>query len=326
LTPEELQKEISDGELRPAYLIAGPEALFRDDSRDAIRLAVLGEAADSFQIDLLDGSSTTPADLLDALKTLSMLGGRRYVELRAPEAKRGGKLVTALEEAAVEQRGLGSSAPCVLVVLAEKADARSAWVKAFKDPAAFVRCDPLKNGRAMVTFVRGEAKRQGLRLEKGAAESLAERVGPDLLVIRSELAKLGLFAGEGKGISAELVAESVSDLAEEPIWDLTDAIGQGNTGAALRVLRRIRGAGAPEPVVLGALANHWRKLVRIRDGGEVSGHPFAVKKLKSQAARYGPAQLAAGLEGIWELDEILKGRGALEPDLALERLVLNLSR
>jgi DNA polymerase-3 subunit delta len=178
----------------------------------------------------------------------------------------------------------------------------------------------------VVTFVRGEAKRQGLRLEKGAAESLAERVGSDLLVIRSELAKLGLFAGEGKGIAAELVAESVADLAEEPIWDLTDAIGQGNTEAALRVLRRIRGAGAPEPVVLGALANHWRKLVRIRDGGEVSGHPFAVKKLKSQAARYGPAQLAAGLEGIWELDEILKGRGALEPDLALERLVLNLSR
>ncbi len=326
MTPEELRKEIDGGVLRPAYLVAGPEALFRDDSRDAIRSAVLGEEADAFRFDLLDAANTVPAQLLDALKTLSMLGGRRYVELRGLEARRAAKLVGALEEGLAELCGLGDDAPCVLVVLAEKVDARNAWVKAFKDPAAFVRCDPIKPGRTLLAFIRAEAKRQGLSLERGAPEAIAERVGVDLLTVRSELAKLGLFAGEGNPIGADLVAESVSDLAEEPIWDLTDAIGQGDPQEALRVLRRIRNAGAPEPVILGALANHWRKLVRVRAGEEISGHPFAVKKLKGQAARYAPAQLQEGMEGIWELDEVLKGRGVMEADLALERLVLNLSR
>ena len=91
MTPDELLSELDQGAIRPAYLVAGPEALFRDDCRDAIRKTVLGEQADAFQFDRLDAANVAPAQLLDALKTLSMLGGRRYVELRGIEARRAGE-------------------------------------------------------------------------------------------------------------------------------------------------------------------------------------------------------------------------------------------
>ena len=75
-------------------------------------------------------------------------------------------------------------------------------------------------------------------------------------------------------------------------------------------------------VVLASLAGHFRKLARLRTGGRIAAPPFALKKLEAQARRYTPARLRGCLHAIHEADERLKGRGALPPELALERLVL----
>jgi hypothetical protein len=51
-----------------------------------------------------------------------------------------------------------------------------------------------------------------------------------------------------------------------------------------------------------------------------------VQKLERQARRYSPERLVSCLRAIHEVDEVLKGAGALPADLALERLVLGLAR
>ena len=114
-------------------------------------------------------------------------------------------------------------------------------------------------------------------------------------------------------------------MAEEPIWDLTDAIGEGRAGDALAVLGKLLHGGAPPPVLLGSLASHFRRLLRARSGGSVSGPPFVQRKLKAQAGRYAPARLGSCLRAIHDTDEALKGQGGLGPQLALERLVLALA-
>jgi DNA polymerase III delta subunit len=121
------------------------------------------------------------------------------------------------------------------------------------------------------------------------------------------------------------VQETICAVAEEPIWDLTDAIGDGRTADALGVLARMLAGGAPAPVLLGSLAGHFRKLARARAGQLPAGHPFVVQKLERQARRYTPARLVACLRAIHEVDEVLKGSGSLPADLALERLVLGLA-
>jgi DNA polymerase III delta subunit len=113
--------------------------------------------------------------------------------------------------------------------------------------------------------------------------------------------------------------------AEEPIWDLTDAIGEGRTADALRVLARLLGAGEAPPLLLGALVSHFRRLLRVAAGADVGGPPFVKKKLASQAKRYGVARLRAALGALHETDLALKGAGALRPELALERVVIALA-
>ena len=143
----------------------------------------------------------------------------------------------------------------MLVVLAARVDKRTSWYKAFKDPAAVVECEAPKGGKGVVAFVEEEARAQGLELEPGAAELLAERIGPQLMMLRQELAKVALLAGPGEVVGRAHVAASTTQIAEESVWDLMDAIGGGHTELALGLLARMSGAGAAPPMVLGALAS-----------------------------------------------------------------------
>jgi len=324
VTPGELESELASGRLRPAYLLAGAEPLLREDSLRALERAVLGDGPRDFDHDRLSGEACSPAALEDALRGLPVLAPRRLVVLRDPEGRRRGA------EALLERLADLVAAPrdpldTVLVVLAERVDGRARWVRAFAGEAVRVECDPPRALRDVAAFVRREAARQDIALAAGAAEALAERIGPQLLLLRQEIAKASLFAGPGRPVTPAHVAETASDAAEEPIWSLTDAIGEGRSADALALLAHMQAGGAAPPAVLGALAGHFRKLARLRMGGRVAAPPFALRKLEAQARRYVPVRLRTCLRALQDTDERLKGRGELTPELALERLVLTLS-
>lgn len=318
----ELEAALAGGELAGAYLVAGAEALLRDEALGLLRAAALDGGPEDLNVDRLDGDRATPADLDAALGALPMLAARRLVWLRDP-AGTSGRGRAALTDALAEWvPRLEPGGPVVLVASAASADRRAAWVKAFP---IRVECSAPRDRRGQLAFVRSEAKRQGLRLGRGVAEALLDRVGPHLLALRAELEKTALLVHPETAIDTAALREAVAEVAEEPIWDLTDAIGEGRGPDALRVLRRLLDGGAPGPVVLGALASHFRRLVRVREGASVAGPPFVVRKLERQAGRYAPTRLRGGLAAIHETDLVLKGQGAVPPETALERLVLNLS-
>lgn len=325
----ELQEELSRGLLRPAYLVtgdpkAGEEALLRDDALAAIRETALAGAPEDFNLDRLAGERTSVGDLQDAVRSLPVMAAHRLVMLREPEAGRGGErpLVAALPGVVDEVR---AQEQVVLVVVAAKVNRGSRWVKAFKEPAAVVSCGPPKGAKAITEFALGEARRQGIDLEPRAAALLAERLGPQLLMLRQEIAKAALLAGPGEKVRRGHVEVSTGRVAEEPFWNLTDAIGEGGTARAVCQLARMLRAGAAPSPILGALAAHFRKLVRLRGGESISGPPFVVRKLGRQAGRYTEARLLVCLSAIHAADTALKGAGSLPPELVLERLVIGLS-
>lgn len=318
----ELERELAERGARRAYLLAGDEVLLRDDALAALRAAVLKDADPAFALDRFD-AAVAPGELLDSLHTLSMIAKQRLVVLSEPEARRGS--ARALLDAVadwVSEPG-ASNAAAVLAVIAARPDRRARWVKAFGD--AIVVCDAPRSAREIAAFARAEAARQQVAIDSGVAEALAERIGPQLQMIRMEIAKLALLAGPGEAVTRAHVGAGTALSAEEPIWDLTDAIGEGRAADALRVLARLLGAGEAPPVLLGALVSHFRRLLRVAAGADVPGPPFVKKKLASQAKRYGLPRLRAALGVLHETDLALKGAGALRPELALERAVLALA-
>ncbi|HXK23325.1 MAG TPA: DNA polymerase III subunit delta [Myxococcota bacterium] len=321
MTPEELSAELAAGRLRPAYLLAGEEPLLREDALRALREAVLAGAGDAFDFERIEAARVQAGALGDSLRILPVVAERRLVVLEEPDASRGG--VGEALPGLLADHVAGEHVSCVLVTLAAKPDRRARWVRAFGD--AVVECTAPRRTAETAAFVRREAERQGVALERGAAELLAERAGPQLLWLRQEIAKLALLAGDSRAVTRAHVAAGTQDASEAPIWDLTDAIGEGRAGDALTVLSRLLGAGAPPPVLLGSIVSHFRRLLRVAHGAEVSGPAFVQRKLAQQARRFGTARLRASLDAIHDTDLALKGEGALPAELALERLVLALS-
>lgn len=325
MTGSELSKEIAAGQTRPAYLLAGEEPLLRDDALAMIEAGVLGSAPRDFNLDRLEVSKSTPGRLEEALDNLPVLCERRLVILRVEEG-RAAKLDLAWSQVIESWLAqAGSSTSAVLVIVVSKVDRRSKWVKAFREPAILVDCDPPKGARDLAKFLSDEAKRQAVDLAPDAADLLGERVGPQLLLLRQEIEKAGLLAGPGARIQRRHVEMSVATVADEPIWDLTDAIGQGKTAEAIALLARMLTHGAAPPAILGALATHFRKLVRVGHGESVAGPPFVVRKLEQQARRYPTRRLISCLRAIQRTDVDLKGASVMRPERALEQLVLVLA-
>jgi DNA polymerase-3 subunit delta len=325
MTGSELEKEIGSGRIRSGYLLVGSEPLLRDDALAAIEEAVLSSAPRDFNLDRLEVASATPGRLEEALDNLPVMAERRLVVLREAEG-RGPKLDeawTGVIEARLAR--VAESETCVLVVIVAKVDRRKKWVKAFTGPAAQVDCDPPRGARDLARFLKDEAKRQGVELTAEAAGLLGERVGPQLLLLRQEIEKAALLADPGQPIERKDVEMSVAAVAEEPIWDLTDAIGQGRTADAVDLLARMLNHGAAAPAILGALASHFRKLVRVGHGESVGGPPFVVRKLEQQARRVPARRLVVCLRAIHRTDVELKGASVMRPDRALEQLVLVLA-
>ena len=327
LKTSELKKELAQGRIRPAYLLAGLEPLFRDESLAAIREAVLVGASEDFNLDRLTGDRLSPGILSDSLQTLPVMAERRLVVVSQLDPRGRAKVREELAEALVQAvKTLANQQEAVLVVVAPKVDKRSRWVKAFKDPAVLVDCEPPQKPREIVAFVEADAKRQGVPLATGAAQHLAERIGPQLLVLQGELAKAALLAGEGNPVTREHVIISTCDVAERSIWELTDAIGQGHAGSAVTQLGQLFASGSAPEAVLGALAAHFRRLARVRGGADLAGSPFRQRRMEGQAQRYSQKALRTCLERIHETDAALKGVGSLPRDMAMENLVIDLSR
>ena len=321
----QLTTELAKGRVRPAYLIAGEEPLLRDAALEAIEARVLAGAPRDFNLDRLDVDSALPGRLEEALGTLPLMASQRLVVLREGEGRGGGideSWARGIEQAL---KGLREPTHAVLVVVARKLDRRSRWVKAFREPAAEIECESPTATRELVEFLEREAGRQSILISKDAAELLCERVGPHLLLLRKELEKLQLQIGSGATIDRAAVARSVSSVAEDSIWELTDAIGQGRTADSLQLLSQMLNQGAASQAVLGALASHFRRLLRVEQGEPIKGPPFVVRKLEQQVRRFQSTRLLGCLRAIHRADVELKGAGVMRPERALEQLVIQLS-
>ena len=125
-----------------------------------------------------------------------------------------------------------------------------------------------------------------------------------------------------------------------PPWDLTDAIDQGETDAALKVLHRLMEAGARHPlVVLAILHRHFGNVLRVQSPGittegqaaEALGiakgrSTFPARKALNAARRLGASGSADAVIALADAELALKGKLEWEPELVLEVLVARLCR
>jgi DNA polymerase-3 subunit delta len=310
-------------------LLLGSEETLRDAALVELRTAALAGGPRDFNEDRFDfaAGGVDAARIVDAARTLPVLARQRLVRVRGLDDRRAQSFTEKLLLDYLER----PSATTCLVLEAEKADRRLRWTRRVAEVGEVRECSGPRRPAEARDWVDARLRAQGRRAARGAAAALVEQIGLDLDRLSHEIEKACLYAGERNEITAEDFAAVGSGVRPLALYELTDALGRRDVVAALRLLAGLLDQGEPPLVILGALANHFRKLVRARDcdplesaeiARRLSLHPFAAEKLAEQARRFDEPRLRSCLAAAREADFALKGGAALAPRLALERLLL----
>lgn len=136
--------------------------------------------------------------------------------------------------------------------------------------------------RAAVVRAIDFASGMGLRFAPGVAERFVAVVGGDARSQMSELGKMRDYLGGGREISAADVAAVTSPgVGIEPeVWDVTDAIGRRDVGAALAAVGRFEAESGFAVMMSGVIERFFRQLIDVARGRAEGMAPFVVQKNK----------------------------------------------
>jgi len=181
---------------------------------------------------------------------------------------------------------------------------------------------------ALAAWIDGEARDRGIQLAGGAAKELATRVGgfvregdaerrDQTRRASMELDKLALYRPEGI-VSPDDVRALVAEAVPGSAWALADAVAERQAAKALELLDALAETMA-EPVIVVVLHRRIRELLELQDripsaktlaaAAIAMGikSDFRARRLAEQARKWRPDELIAALEGLLELDAVVKG-------------------
>lgn len=335
LRAEQLDAHLARGKLAPLYVVSGDEALLAIEAQDAIRAAARKLGYSEREVVHADGRSDW-STILGAAQGLSLFAERRILEIRLPGGKPGKVGGDALKAHAAH------AADDLLTLVAlpalDRTGRNSGWAQALE--AAGVWIDVPGIARAQLPqWIGARLARQRQSAPKEALEFIADRVEGNLLAAHQEISKLGLLHPAGE-LSLAQVQDAVLDVSRFEIFALPLAMLTGDAPRLQRMLAGLRAENEPLPLILWAVSEEVRTLLRLRAALD-RGIPFAQaardvwvrreKEPATQAAlrRLDGTRLATLLARCADLDRLVKGlrvrRADSDPWLELNEIALGIA-
>ena len=221
--------------------------------------------------------------------------------------------------------------PTTLLVFVEGAVSRGNPLLAKLGSAVEVQMLPTPTGEALARWIRSRLSETGVKIAPGAIQLLSRLVGSSLWTLDGELEKLALYAGE-RGIEEPDVRLLVPEAREESVFAAVDALLEGQSAVALRLMHRLREEGAESTYILSMVARQLRMVTLARDMLDRSvsekdigqrlgvSQEFVRRKALQQARRLPSGSLRLLYQKLMEADLAIK-QGRLAQDLALDILI-----
>jgi DNA polymerase-3 subunit delta len=221
----------------------------------------------------------------------------------------------------------------VLVLVDEDVQGNNPLLKKLS-PVAEVRAFPLLRGKELKAWIRQRVKTEGGDITPQAVNLLADFIGGDLWAMDGEIQKLLLYSQQ-RPIGEDDVRQLVSCIQEANIFALVDAVAEGRTESAQRILHRLYDEGVPAVYILVMITRQFRLIALARDlekglsrlqiqerlGFKAS---YGLDKTLNQAKLYDFAGIKRAYDKLLETDLAIK-TGKYSDKLALEFLITELA-
>ena len=276
----------------------------------------------------VSGAETTAASIGERVATSPLFGGGTVAVVVDPAP-----LLRAKAEREALVAAIGVVSPGNALVFIEQGDAgnrRSAALKeletAVERAGGEARAFRAPRAGELAGWIVARATERGMRLEPAAAKELARRVGGFVTEGDVDRQRMGALAvGELDKLALYRPFDAVSDadvraivpeVVPDSTWAMLDAIAERRAAVAAPTLDRLLET-TPEPVITVQLHRRLRELLIAADlvarharpadiVSAIGGHPFRSQKLAEQARAWTVAELEDALEGVQQLDAMVK--------------------
>lgn len=331
----------------PVYLLFGEETLLRDRRAIALYERLAPTENPDYNRESFQGPELVLDTVVAACETLPVCDQRRTVlvrnlNLKAAAAHPG--FVAYLRRpnpttVLILTAGAGAASGRKDKSSAESSSKRSAsrGALSIKDLIGLVpdreEFTALRSDQAL-EFVRQAARARGVTLETDAARLLVELVGVDAARLEDEVEKAALYAGTRNRIEARDVEALVRQTRSHTVFELTDAVAEGDREAVLRQLSALF-ADANEPLaLLGMIGWHLRRTLKgaalaetgasAADIGRAVGVQYRMQeRFAATCRKLGTRKAAGAIVALRVVDRELKSAAGSDR-IRLERTLLEL--
>ncbi|MFZ6676423.1 DNA polymerase III subunit delta [Undibacterium sp. Tian12W] len=299
--------------LAPLYVITSDEHLLALEAADKIRRTAKAQGFYEREILTVERSFKWGA-LLAANQSQSLFGDKKLIDLRIPTGKPGKDGGQAMQDYVTNL----SPDNLTLITLPKLdwATQKAAWVGSLQQAAVYIDI-PLVERNQLPGWISMRLSLQQQSADRQSLDFIADRVEGNLLAAHQEIQKLALLHPAGK-LSFEQIHDAVLNVARYDVFKLNEAMLAGDVARLVRMLNGLKGEGEALPLVLWAMAEEIRTLLKLKSG-MAQGRPLSAllkeyriwgprEKLMDPALRrVSLANLRAALQEASQVDKMVKG-------------------
>lgn len=251
--------------------VVGSDPFLRNDALGRL-LASMKDDADDLGPSRCDGSRASAADVLDEVRTPSLLGERRIVIVDDAD-----DFISANRER-LERYCAAPAETGRLILLCDSLPKNTRIHRLLAERDAVFTCEAPRGAAMNDWIARRAVDEYGKKIAPKAVQTLRRLLGDSPGWIDAELGKLASYVGERGEIAAGDVDELTDHRREEKVFAVIEAVSTGDGATALRHWEQVLATdrAAPGRAIAG-LAYSVRQLVEARRELDASGnlYPFA---------------------------------------------------
>ncbi|MDP3841460.1 MAG: DNA polymerase III subunit delta [Oxalobacteraceae bacterium] len=316
LRPDALDAHLAKS-LASLYVVTSDEHLLALEAADKIRKAARAQGFSEREVLTVERSFKW-GELLAASQSQSLFGDKKLIELQIPTGKPGKDGGQALQQYAAAVGGRPGADTVTIITLPKLdwATQKAAWVNALQQAGVYIDIAAVERAQLPGWIgIRLAAQQQSA--ERHSVDFIADRVEGNLLAAHQEIQKLGLLHPAGK-LSFEQVQDAVLNVARYDVFKLNEAMLGGDAVRLVRMVEGLKGEGEALPLVLWAVSEEIRTLLKLQSG-IASGR--ALGQLLKEYRIWGPREklmqpalrrlslktLQAALQEAAQVDKMIKG-------------------
>ncbi|WP_148714239.1 DNA polymerase III subunit delta [Chitinolyticbacter meiyuanensis] len=265
---EELPRHLARG-LAPLYTIHGDEAFLAIEAAQAVRDTARNAGYSEREV-LTVESGFAWSQLGMIANSFSLFAEQKLVELRIPTGKPG------VEGAKVIEAYCTNLPPDTITLVQlpklDRTAQNGKWFQALAGAGEVVEAKPVERSQ-LPAWIAQRLAAQQQRMSSEALDFLADRVEGNLFAAHQEVLKLGLLHPEGE-LNIDAVQQAVANVARFDVFQLGTTLLAGDAERFVRMLQGLKAEGEAPHLILWAMAEEIRTLVRIGQGRS-RGMPMA---------------------------------------------------